>query len=314
MKRNAVWLLATAALAAGVIWLATRSVKPLETAPPRAVRMEIQTRVDVDPDGVARMVSETRFTEPEVLVTMLRQMSTERESWLKSQFDQAIRDGLAEQPWETGEVAVRFLPGEEDAFTAVSDVTLYRYAWVEDVEDELWYSPGTITRQNGLVRLVSLLEMLGQRVSKLEMKSVGIAYWPAGALVTETRPVQGTFHGRGGDVRIDYRLDVFTDAATARPVVQSHFDVTSFGGGPREADLDQAFLDLLDRAGVETATRNVYIRYRYAVPPGAVPETALRSFDPAPRRWPALAFLAVALAAIVLVYTHLRKEATGERA
>lgn len=313
MKRNALWLLATVALATGVTWLATRSVKPLAEAPPRAVRMEIRTRVDVDPDGVARMVSETRFTEPEVLVTMLRQMSTERESWLESQFNEAIRDALAEQPWETGEVSVRFLPGEERAFTAVSDVTLYRYAWVEDIEDELWYSPGTITRQNGLVRLVSLLEMLGQRVSKLEMNSVGIAYWPAGARVTETRPVQGIFHGQGGDVRIDYRLDVFTDEATARPVVRSRFDVTSTGG-PREADLDLAFQDLLHRAGVETATRNVYIRYRYPVPPGAVPDTALRSFDSAPRRWPAVAFLAVALAAVALVYMHLRKEATGERA
>lgn len=309
--RNTLWLLATACVAAAVIWLATRSVKPLETAPPQAVEMNILTRVDVDRDGVARMISETRFTRPDVLVTMLRQMAGERKDWLASQFATSIREGLAEQPWEAGEIAVRFRTDRAGAFVAISDVMLYRYAWVEDVGDELWYSPGTITRQNGLVQLTSLLEMLGQEVSRLDMKSVGIAHWPAHSRIIETRPVPGTYRGSSGDVRIDYRLDVYTDAAKAQPVVESHFDVSSLHGGPGEADLERAFGDLLARTGVEAATRNVYIRYRYPVPPGVKAETALRRYDSAPQRWQATVFLAVALTLIALAYLYLRKE-TGD--
>ena len=308
MKKNLAWVALALAVVVAVFYVATTGIKPLESAPPEDVKLDIHTIVEVDPDGVAYMRSVTRFTEPPVLVTLLRNFSEERRLWLQGEFDQATRDGLKEQPWVVGEIEVDFESEDDTVFTVNSDVTLYRYAWVEDAEEELWYSPGTVTRQEGLAQLASLMELFGQRVASIEVKSEGVAYWPAGAEITETLPLVGRYQGQAGQLSIVYDLEVYEDKATTRPIVHSKFDIMAPTVDNLLGDLRLAFDQLLERTGVEQETRNVYIRYLYPVPePGdlaAVP----RTYDKAPRRWPAVAALAVALSLIAAAYLQVRKK------
>lgn len=308
--RQLAWVLAAAAVVAGIFYEATRSVRPLAEVAPQKVTLHVFTTVDIDPDGTARMASTTTFTEPPVLVTLLRHLARERPLWLESRFDESVRKGLAEQPWETGEIAVAFDDSRPRTFVVRSQVTLYRYAWVEDEARQLWYSPGVVTRQDGIAGLVDILQMFGQRVASVAVRSEGIAYWPAAARIVETLPRPGGYVARRGDVEIRYHLNVYRDERRGRPVVQNRFDIDALAAGPRlERELGMAFDALLAQAQVKGADRTVFIRYEHPIQATtARPQPAARTFDRAPYRWPAAGVLVVLLAGVTALYVRLRKE------
>jgi hypothetical protein len=155
------------------------------------------------------------------------------------------------------------------------------------------------------------MDLFGQRVSGIEMRSEGTAYWPAAARIVETLPVPGRYQARQGDVEIRYDLKVYRDERRGRPVVHSQFDIDAASAGRGlERQLAAAFDALLAQARVAGSDRTVFIRYRHPLLAVAADpsQPASRSFDRAPRRWPAAGFLLVLLAAVAALYSRLRKE------
>lgn len=305
-RKNIIWIAAAVFVTGGIFTYSIRSALPRTQAQPVHVKLDVETQVEVAPDGVATMHSKSRFTEPPVLSGFLRQLAEEQRDALASQFENALVDGLAEQPWKVGGVAIRFVTGDPNAFTADFDVTLYHYSWVESAAGSLWYSPGIVTRQDGILSLISFLESMGRPVSDLTVHSTGIAYWPAGAHVVETLPKPGQYSVERQGLTMKYLLKVYTDDR-GRPVVQSQFDF----GGPRTAfnqrRLRDAFEDLLARANVDRGTRNVYIRYRYPVQDASNRGPGPRTYREAPTRPIALALLSVFLATGLVLHRQIRK-------
>jgi hypothetical protein len=294
----------------GVVLLAASGgcMRGSSPSSPDEVEVEIQTVVWVDSAGVARMVSQTEIVRPSALVNMLHNLASERELWLKGMFHQSVRNELAEQPWQTGEVSVRFISGERGSFIAETDVTLYRYAWVEDAASDLWYSPGVITEQEPIFQLVGMMNALGQPVSRVAVRSEARAYWPAGADVIETLPLIGEYRGSSGDVVFDYALDVWVDEPTRRPVVFSRFDLSAPVSPEARTQLREAFYRLVDATGVDSGDRMVHIRYHLPILP-MVAAGHQPLYDPAPNRRAATLVLPGALLGLALVYRRLRKEA-----
>jgi hypothetical protein len=290
VKKNVLWVVCAAVFLGVLAFFSLRSVQAPKTGGPQEVRFEIETTVDVAPDGVAKMRSTIKFVSPEVLVTMMRDMSKERGLWLRGLFDDSYRASLREQPWEAGEVTTSFKTDDPKVFVVDSLVVLYRYAWVEKKTDQLWYSPGIVTRQEELVQLVNFLERLGQPVSRVVLLSRARAEWPAGSRIVETMPIPGPYGATSGKVSIQYELAVERGDGQSRPIVAGVFNIEAASvDAALKSDLSSAFDTLLKRAGVPLDTRNVFIRYTYPVPAElAEGREAMRGYKGGPRRGAAI--------------------------